>query len=228
MVLKKNNRTKKYLLIDTEGSQQNGLPIAYDIGLLVVDRYGNHYEEISYLITDIFFDNKELMEKAYYAKKIPHYYDLMRKKEIKAVKFTTARRNILKLIEKYKINTLLAYNARYDIRALDKTLDYLTKGKQDRFFPDNFKYGCIWAMAKDTICREKGYLNFTEENQFVTKKGNPRTTAEVVMRYILGNPNWEEEHTGLEDAKIEKAIFRWSMAKKQKMSHHFKPMYEEE
>lgn len=47
------------------------------------------------------------------------------------------------------------------------------------------------------------YKKWCQENGFVQANGVPRKTAEIVWRYISGNNEFEESHTGLEDVLIE-------------------------
>ena len=44
-----------------------------------------------------------------------------------------------------------------------------------------------------------------------------RLTAEILYRYITGDDNFVESHTGLEDVMIEKEIFKACMAKHKPM-----------
>ena len=76
-------------------------------------------------------------------------------------------------------------------------------------------------MAKNTIVKEEGYKNFCIEHGFVTKKGNLRYTAEIIYRFITGNTEFIEEHTGLADALIEKEIFYWVCRKKAAILKYF-------
>ena len=48
---------------------------AYDIGWAVCDKQGNIYETRSYVNADIFLQEKDLMQSAYYAEKIPKYWE---------------------------------------------------------------------------------------------------------------------------------------------------------
>ena len=61
-------------------------------------------------------------------------------------------------------------------------------------------------MAKDTICKQPTYQKWCAKNNFLTKNGKPRATAEILYRYISGDVNFKEDHTGLEDVLIEIAI----------------------
>ena len=60
---------------------------------------------------------------------------------------------------------------------------------------------------------EDGKATFCTENGYVLKNGSPRLTAEILYRYISGQNDFEEEHTGLADVMIEKEIFLACMAK---------------
>ena len=69
------------IMLDTETANtlvENGKMdmtsvLPYDIGFAVIDTYGRIYETQSFINSDIFYHEKELMQSAYYAKKIPRY-----------------------------------------------------------------------------------------------------------------------------------------------------------
>ena len=48
-------------------------------------------------------------------------------------------------------------------------------------------------------------VNFV--NNYLTKRGQKRYTAEILYRYLSGDDSFEEVHCGLEDVLIEKEIF---------------------
>ena len=62
-------------------------------------------------------------------------------------------------------------------------------------------------MANDTICKQVRYKEWCYLNGYLTKNGRVRKTAEILYRYITGNNDFTESHTGLEDVMIEKEIF---------------------
>ena len=78
-------------------------------------------------------------------------------------------------------------------------------------------------MAADTICKQKLYIQFCQENGYMTKHKRPRPQmkAEVIYKYITHNTDFEESHTGLEDVLIEKEIFAKCFAQHKKMRHTF-------
>lgn len=200
------DRRKNYFLVlDTETA--NGLddPLVYDLGFVVADRKGNIYERHSYIIYDIFVACRDLMESAYYAEKIPNYEIALKAKQHKLVTFSTAKKIVADVMAKYGITEVWAFNARFDRGSLDTTQRWLTKSKYRYFFPYGTEICCIWAVACQTICQQKAYFKFIQKNELVNK-GRVKTSAEVVYQYLNQKPDYEEEHTGLEDVLIELEI----------------------
>lgn len=204
--MNKIDRRKNYfLVVDTETA--NGLDdaLVYDYGFKVVDRHGNVYHQDSMLIYDIFVLERELMQSAYYAEKIPMYEEMYQKKEIRMVRFNTARKLTADVMAEYGITKVWAYNARFDRNALNTTMRYLTKSKYRYFFPRGTEVCCIWSVACQTICQQKAYFQFVEKHDLVTK-GRVKTSAEVVYQFLEQNRDFVESHTALEDVGIETQI----------------------
>ena len=114
---------------------------------------------------------------------------------------------------KYETNIVIAHNAGFDNRATNNTQRYLTKSKYRYFFPYGTEIWDTLKMANDTICKQKTYIRWCERNGYMTNhsKPRPRATAEILYRYISGNEDFIESHTGLEDVMIEKEIFAHCM-----------------
>ena len=206
------DRRKSYFIVfDTETA--NGLddPIVYDIGGAVVDKKGNVYETFSFVIYEVFCEMKDLMQSAYYAEKIPMYETQIANGERKIVKYSTAKKYINELARKYNIKAMVAHNARFDYRSTTKTQRYLTKSKYRWFIPYGVELWDTMKMANDTICKQVHYKEFCYSNGYLTKNGRVRKTAEILYRYISGEHNFIESHTGLEDVMIEKEIFAHCM-----------------
>lgn len=200
------DRRKNYfLVVDTETA--NGLddPLVYDYGFSVIDRHGNIYHKASFLIYDIFIGETELMQSAYYAKKIPRYEKDLKEGKRKLVQFNTARKITADIMAEYGITKVWAFNARFDRNSLNTTMRYLTKSKYRYFFPRGTEVCCIWATACQTICQQKAYFKFIEKNQLV-KSGRVKTSAEVVYRFLTNDTEFIESHTALEDVEIEAKI----------------------
>lgn len=212
------DRRKTYLVVlDTEtcnGRTIDNKPdlsdsLVYDLGFAVIDKKGEVYEAKSFVIRDIFYGMKEVMESAYYKEKIPSYRkDIFENKTRKLISFYKARKNLLDIMDNYNTSIVVAHNARFDINALNKTERYLTKSKYRFFLPYNIEIWDTLAMARQTIGKQKSYKAYCESNGYMTKHAVPqvRLTAEILYRYLTGNENFEESHTGLEDVLIEKEI----------------------
>ena len=182
--------------------------LVYDLGFAVVDKRGKVYESHSFVIKEIFYGMKEVMRSAYYADKIPQYEKEIKEGTRKLVSFFEARKILLDTMAKYNTNTIAAHNARFDYNALNVTQRYLTKSRYRYFFPYNTEIWDTLKMARQTIGKQKSYRLFCEINNYMTKHKVPqvRLTAEILHRYLTGNKNFKESHTGLEDVLIEKDI----------------------
>ena len=66
---------KKVIVLDTETTNSLDDPFTYDIGWAVTDRKGNIYETKSFVIYEIFVGMRDVMRSAYYAEKIPRYWE---------------------------------------------------------------------------------------------------------------------------------------------------------
>lgn len=96
-----------------------------------------------------------------------------------------------------------AYNADFDIRALNDNAD--TYGLGTFFNPDVITCD-IWHTALDTICNSNRFVAWAIANGYISDKGNIRTSAETVYRYMCGDADFEERHTALADCEIEREI----------------------
>lgn len=220
---------RKHYLIGLDTETCNGIMVddkldlsqslVYDIGWAVTDRKGNIYETKSFVIYEIFVGMKDVMRSAYYAEKIPRYWEDIKSGRRRLVSFYTMRNELLNDMAKYNCNTVFAHNAGFDFRALNNTERYITKSKYRFFFP----YGTIiWdtlKMSNDTIVKQKSYTKFCDNNDYKTKHKPPRNraTAEILYRYITGNNDFEESHTGLEDVLIETEILAHCFRQHKKM-----------
>ena len=196
-----------YLMLDTETAGGLDFPLTYDVGLAVIDKKGNIYKSYSLVIAEIFFGEQEKMKSAYYANKIPMYRMHIYHGQKTVTSFWSMKRLIEKLISKYDIKAVIAHNASFDVKALNSTISYLTDYSETLFFNSDVNIWCTLAMARDTICKQSTYKAWCKANGYVKKNGGVRATAEILYRYISGNNEFVEHHTGLQDVLIEKEIF---------------------
>ena len=197
--------------LDTDGTLNLNDSLVYDLGFAVVDKYGKVYDSRSFVIYETFCKMRDVMTSAYYADKIPRYEEQIANGERKIVTYRTARNVLFEMINKYNVKAIMAHNMRFDHRALNNTQRYLTKSAKRYYFP---RYIEIWdtlAMARDIYGKSPSYRKWCKENDYMTKNNQVRLTAEILYRYITGNSDFIESHTGLEDVLIEKEIFKQCM-----------------
>ena len=208
---------KYYLVLDVETANSTEDALVYDLGYAVCDKKGNIYEADSFIVSDIFFKEAELMKSAYYATKIPKYLEGIKSRAFNVVTFQQAREALLGAMKRYNVEAVCAYNANFDYTALNTTQRWLTKSKYRFFLPYGTKVYCIWHMACQLICTQKAYIRFCLDNGFVSSSGNIKTSAETVYAYMTANCNYEENHTGLEDVLIETKILAKCFAQHKKV-----------
>lgn len=199
--------TEKFIVLDVETANDTVDALTYDVGFIVADRHGNIYESHSFCVYDIYRGERELMQSAYYAHKLPLYEEGLKNGEYKLVKFSTVKSIIWKLMADYNITKVFAYNCHFDRNALTKTQRWLTKSKYRWFFPKETEFCDIWNFACSTICQQKGYKDFCELNGYISNRGNNyRSSAECVYQFIINQNTFEELHQGLADVYIEYEI----------------------
>ena len=195
----------KYLVFDTEATNSLDCPFCYDFGYSVIDESGKVYEQGSFVVADVFLD-KELMASAYFADKIPQYWEDIKSGKRLLRRWKTIRSIVRDVMTYHEIDTVVAHNARFDYTSTATTQRYLTCSKWRYFFPYGTKFVCTLKMARATF-KEEAYTTFCEENQYLTTYGKPQYTAEVIYRYLTNDTTFVESHTGLEDVVIETQIF---------------------
>ena len=203
---------EKYIMLDTETTNSLDDPICYDVGFAVVDKEGSIYETHSFVVAEVFL-NEELMASAYFIEKVPQYWEDIKKGTRKLAKFNTIRKVLAETMKKYNTNIVIAHNARFDYRSTAKTQRYLTKSKYRYFLPYGTEIWDTLKMAREVLKNDVEYDNFCYNNNYVTKRGCKRFTAEILYRFFTGDNDFVESHTGLEDVTIEKVIFAECMAR---------------
>ena len=196
-------------LLDVETANDTKDALTYDVSCRFLNTRGKIFDERAFVVRDVFVDEHELMKQAYYASKMPEYSEDIRAGKRQMINFLDMRYEILKLMKEYDCHTVAAYNCSFDKNALNTTLRYLTKSKYRWFFPYDTKFVCIWNMACNTICQTSEYKSFAELNRYYSNHGkNYRATAETVYAFLSQNPNFNEEHKGMEDVRIEHEIMK--------------------
>lgn len=221
-------RKKYYMGLDTETC--NGIvtkddkldlsqSLVYDIGWAICDKRGNVYKTRSFVLYETFVGMKDVMTSAYYAEKIPNYWNEIQSGQRKLVSIWTAWKAFKDDLKEYGITNVFAHNAGFDVRALNNTIRYISDSKFRFFFPWSVEIWDTLKMSRQVIGKQKTYIRFCNENGYMTKHKTPqcRLTAEILYRYISGIENFDESHTGLEDVLIETVIFAHCLRQHKKM-----------
>jgi hypothetical protein len=211
------SKSEKYLVLDTETCNTVEQPIPYDIGWAICDKWGNVLVERSFVVAEIFLDMKDVMKSAYYADKIPMYWEDI-KQGNRTIKRMWEIRKIMKDdIKNFHVRKICAYNMAFDKRALNNLVRYVSKSFLRWWFPFGVEFVCIWHCACQVLLNRKTYIEFAEKNGLISDCGNIKTSAECAYKYITDNIDFEESHTGLEDVKIEIEILRECFRQKKRM-----------
>lgn len=227
-------KKKITMVFDTETAGTLEKPLIYDIGLVITDKKGSHLLKKRWIVKEI-FDNKDLMDSAYYSEKIPKYYNDI--DDIKAP-FGYIIHEIREIIQNAKVDVVAAYNLNFDLRAMVNTYMELigkkfnkkmiwSKTKNDKFYP-NFekmftdyiikketKLLDIWSYACETVLNSRNYRKVADINGWYSEAGNYLSNAEKTYAYLSGDHYFEEEHTALDDSMIEVYIL-WHCEKRKK------------
>ena len=195
-----------YLVLDTETANSVEEPLPYDIGWVICDRDGKIYRRRSYVVSEVFSDMGDVMLSAYYANKIPQYWDDLKSGKRKLRTMYYIRKVLFGDMKEFNVKEVGAYNMAFDKKALNNLIRYVTKSEKRWFFPFGTKYFCIWNMASNAILNRTTYIKFAENNGLISEAGNISTSAENAYRYLKKDITFIESHTGLEDVEIEVAI----------------------
>lgn len=205
--------SEKFIVIDTETTNSIDDPIVYDIGFAVINRTGKVYETHSYAIADVILDS-EMMSTAYYAERLPQYWNEIQNGKRLLRKFKTVKMIFSDVCKQYDIKAVVAHNARFDYRSLNLTERYITSSKYRYFFPYGIKIWDTLKMSREVLKEDKEYSQFCTDNGYITKNKQKRFTAEILYRFITGDNEFIEKHKGIDDVLIEKDIFAYCLREK--------------
>ena len=196
------------LMIDTETTNDLECPIVYDVGYQIFTLADGVLCEKSFVNADVFCD-AELMASAYFADKINSYWEEIRDGQRILRKWFNIKKELAEDCQRFGVQFACAHNSAFDNRALNTTQRYITTSKY-RYF---FFFFIVWLdtlkMARKLLKNNDSYGEFCYENGYLTTRGCRRYTAEIIYRWLSGEAEFVEAHTGLEDVKIERQIFEY-------------------
>lgn len=203
----------KYLVMDTETAGGLSNPLTYDVGGVVVDETGYIHERFHWAVLEI-IGNPAIMASAFYADKMPVYWQEVAKGNIKPLYFADVLRKLTALVDFHDIAAIPAYNMAFDNRAMRNTCKHLFNN--ENWMNRDVPLWDIWRGACESVLNTEKFIKWAVKNGHISPKGNPRTNAEICFQYITGNTKFTEEHTGGRDAEIEAAILSAILRRKKR------------
>lgn len=186
-----------YCTLDTETYGGAATPKGiYHLAGIIHDRNANPICAFNYVISEHYDE----IQQDEYAKRNFDLYETMVKTGVATMIPTEAEAiaAVNSLCNWYSVNTMLAFNTGFDF--CKTVCRDLLEGRE---FID------LFLMACETLAIRKKYGDFCREHGFKSKSGKSvATSAEAFYAYLTDNADYIEEHTALEDARIEMEIFR--------------------
>ena len=210
-------KSTKILVLDIEGMSGKR---PYDIGFIVADKKGAIYEEYSLACLPCIWENLSttFITSQERAKEMTHknIEEILRSpKKYEWFTIEKVLGTLENVITRHKISEIWAYNCSFDKSGITKLLE-----GNENICPNLCKVTWldIWSAIVLTRCCTKKYVKYCRKNDFVTDKGNIKTSAEAVFGFISKNPDFDEKHTGLQDVLIEAEILNQCFRKHKKMN----------
>lgn len=209
-------KKKRFIVLDVEGCA-NARP--YNVGYIIADKHGKIYKKHSFAFPECYWEN---IQKCIFnddVKKMTHkniqeiLTDTSNKKlkrKYKTLSINAFYNLFRKEIAKHNITEMYAYNVTFDKNALNRLFG-------ERLTEINLEYNDIIPAILYTKLLTKKYIDFCRKNNLLTEKGHITTKAENVYKYLTGDLNFTEEHTGLADVLIEYEILLTALRTKKKM-----------
>lgn len=197
---------EKFIVLDVEGGSACR---PYNVGFIIADRYGRIYKRYSFALPECIWENVQFavesgicldMTKANIQEILTECGSKKLRRKYKMISIEKLYSLLIKLIKRFKISRLFAYNVTFDKNSLLRLFG------QEKFEALGLEYCDIITGILNTRLLTKEYCQFCIDNGFVTEKGNIQTKAEVVYKYLTNCLDFVEEHTGLSDVLIEYEI----------------------
>lgn len=204
------------MVLDTETIGLQG-PV-YDVGYTIAYSNGEILQERNWLVDEIFTDGKRMKHAFYASKMFTHYARMLDAGTVTIKPWREIVFNMQADFYAFGINVITAYNLAFDRRVMKSTHAHLDNYGEAILPPA--KQLDLWRFACQTKLSSKLYRKLALEMGWVSAKGNIKTSAECAYRYIMGDWNFIENHTALDDAKIETKILASCYASHKKIPYN--------
>lgn len=209
---------KYYMVLDTETVADARIP--FDIAYTVIDRKGNIIERGQYFTAEV-IDNPcglYLLCKDSFSRAKADFYLTAAQEQPYNIRTFAEIKELVNMVIRHYDATVCAYNAKFDFTVCNNFAAAMGLGQ---FFANDVEVWDIWTMALYTLCASHNYSDFCDTHGFHSEKGNRKSSAETVYRYIANNPHFVEAHTALCDTEIEAEILSAIFRRKKKLHTDF-------
>lgn len=212
------NTKKNIAFIDTETigtimSPDTCLP--FDISIKWYDSKQHKVVKQKCYLVRPFINNKYVMGGSFSANKYDYYLSqISTNKDYFVGSVNAIMQDIDKYNRKYNIKVASAYNDSFDKVVIERLCKEFGSTN-----PFNRLQWLDLLNASLEVINSTNYIDFCsfnsevmkskEESKFVSPSGLCRATAESMYCYIIGDTQFKEHHTGLEDLNIEVAIYEY-------------------
>jgi hypothetical protein len=194
------NVNTKFLVIDIETTLEGQI---FDIAFAIYSRKEGIIGSAGYFVKEYPKD------RAYY--KVSYKHRAYKKEPEPFAKIMAIMAGI---IRKYNPDYATAYNSGFDFGKIAEGCNFYKIANP----LENLVEVDLYHLACQTLGKQKWFKEFVDKNKLLTPKGNRKSSAEVMYAYMILDPDFEEEHTGLGDIEIEVQILDRVIRQKKKMN----------
>lgn len=200
-------------VIDTETATLTGN--VFDFGMVITNKKGEVLDSMEFIAQEVFHD-LETMQKAFYFNKVDSFYrPNVRCGRQRVIPWAEGMKEARAMLRKWDVEVISAYNLAFDRRVIINT------SREHGFGIDFRKYKLLdlWRVSCETLLQQKTFQKMARGMGWVSPAGNLRSNAEIAFRYGMGEWEFSESHTALDDALIETALLARLFGLKQTINY---------
>ena len=204
------------LLVDVETCNDNKIILDFSY-MIISTKTGLVIERNCFLIKES-WETKSIINGVYSKPKKKDYQKMLKDKKATIIDKQHLYNKLNKLIKTYDLKVFMAYNGIFDLEALYNTFDYSNKrtklwknkcwrkGLGKPLFKDMDLLD-LWTYASVYYHTPQFKKWYDKEIGVYSDKGNRKTNAEIMYKYLKENKLLIETHLAQEDLDIEYQIF---------------------
>ncbi len=212
-----NNKFKNICVFDTETCNTLEEPYIYDIAYTIVNNTSSSRNPLlqrQLLILDVL--NTGTVRENEFADKQWHFYEKMLNDKNHLRQVVTLKQAVMIIkadFDKYNVDSISAYNLKFDLNALKTTFKtfipkWYEQGVMDKLFNNKHQID-LWLNTTKYITNSLEFINYSVATSRLSLKGKIISNAENVYRFLSKDYWHTEEHTALKDVMLEADILKY-------------------